>query len=92
MTDVAGIGGSDSISRAQRTTPGARAEPGRSDAERARREGDRVELSPTARELQARDGLREDLVAQVRERIEAGEYDSAQRLDEALDRLIDETT
>jgi negative regulator of flagellin synthesis FlgM len=55
--------------------------------------GDRVEISPAAEAaIQAAEagGIRHDVVNRVRSEIAAGTYETPEKLDAALDRLIDE--
>lgn len=62
-------------------------------ASRVARGEDRVELSDEARYLQKLievPPVREDLVARVRAQIEAGTYDTPDRMNQALDALLDD--
>jgi negative regulator of flagellin synthesis FlgM len=59
----------------------------------ANRGADQLDISPQAEFLsRIRDipDIRADRVAQIREQIEAGVYETANKLDVALDRLLDE--
>jgi len=62
--------------------------PGRG-AEAPRRGPDRVELSGPSRARQA-EGVRGELVVRVREQIERGTYETPERIDGAVDRLLGE--
>lgn len=94
MSDIGPIGGGASASEVSRprldsereSRPGQRAE-----ARPPRRGPDRVEVSSLARELAAQqDPVRQDLIDRVRAEIEAGTYETAERLDGAVDRLLSE--
>ena len=51
---------------------------------------DRLDISPAALEAsQASGDIRSDLVAQLRAEIQGGSYETADKLDVALDRLLD---
>jgi negative regulator of flagellin synthesis FlgM len=55
--------------------------------------GDRVEISPAAEAaIQAAEsgGVRQDLVNSIRAEIAAGTYETPEKLDAALERLLDE--
>jgi negative regulator of flagellin synthesis FlgM len=55
--------------------------------------GDRVEISPAAEAaIRAAEagGIRHDLVSRIRSEIAAGTYETPEKLDAALERLIDE--
>ncbi|TWT87316.1 Anti-sigma-28 factor, FlgM [Pseudobythopirellula maris] len=60
------------------------------------KQADRVEISPEAQaaaaanEAPGADGIRTDLVARLRGEIASGTYETADKLDGALDRLIDQ--
>lgn len=54
------------------------------------REPDRVELSPAARALAERAEIRADLVIRVREEIVRGVYETPERLDGAIDAILNE--
>ena len=54
---------------------------------------DQVEISSEAQMLASMNdtsGIRAERVAEIREQIEAGQYESADKLDAAVDRLLDE--
>lgn len=53
-----------------------------------RRDSDRVEVSREARESAKTDAVRRDLVNRVRGEIEAGTYDTPERVDLAADALL----
>ena len=80
----------------QRTTLGrieANRTTGQPAANRPQRPGDSVELSPVANLLSRLNQLpdvREDLVRGVRDRIDAGTYETPQKVDAAIDRLAEE--
>ena len=74
----------DSVSKSARTT---------SDAATSTRAGDRVELSEQARllsKLKQLPEVREGLVNSVKSQIEAGNYDTAERFDTAINALLDD--
>ncbi|MCO6047812.1 flagellar biosynthesis anti-sigma factor FlgM [Aeoliella sp. ICT_H6.2] len=53
---------------------------------------DQLDLSPAAlaaSESSGSDGIRTDLVAQLRQQIASGTYDTADKLESAVDRLFD---
>jgi len=78
--------------RVEASRPGASDELSRG-VRGAGREGDRVELSARAQWIQRAKELpdvRTDLVQNVRSQIEAGSYDTAEKLETALDQMIDE--
>jgi negative regulator of flagellin synthesis FlgM len=55
--------------------------------------GDRVEISPAAEAaIRAAEagGIRQDLVSRIRAEIAAGTYETPEKLDAALERMIDE--
>jgi len=54
---------------------------------------DQLDISPAARaasESQATDGVRTDLVNRLRSEIASGAYETPEKLDAALDRLLDQ--
>lgn len=60
------------------------------DADASARLADQVEISPEAKNIErliANDVVRDDLIAQVKSRIEAGEYNSFEVLNAAIDEL-----
>ena len=55
--------------------------------------GDQLDISPAAEaaiRAEESDEVRHDLVARIRHQIEQGTYDTPERLERALDRLLDE--
>ena len=55
--------------------------------------GDRLDISPaaeTAAQASEIDGVRQGLVDQIKQQISAGTYETAEKLDLAVDRLLDE--
>ena len=83
-------------SRAARLDAAASAAPGREagGAPPAPRSGDQVEVSVTARlmaRLKAEPDIRADLVERVRGEIAEGKYETPERMDAALDQMIDES-
>ena len=51
---------------------------------------DQLEISAEAQALQTTGGIRSERVAEVREQIAAGRYETAEKLDAAVERLLDE--
>lgn len=89
MSNINGIGSSQNISNIQGAKAAARA-PEAKPAESAR--GDRVELSNVnalLTKLKTND-VRTDKVADIKAQIEAGKYESDDKLDAAIDRLMDD--
>ena len=89
MTDINPVAG------AQRTALESAAKPARqsTDEQAPARTGDRVELSENARllsKLKELPEVREGLVNSVRAQIEAGNYDTPERFDTAINALIDD--
>lgn len=83
------------IARPQHTTLDSIGKPVRtsSDSSTAMRAGDRVELSEQARllsKLKQLPEIREGLVNSVKSQIEAGNYDTAERFDTAVNALLDD--
>lgn len=69
------------------------AQPARPDQARTINPKDELEISPAARMLQQASGetdVRAARVAQIKAAIEADEYETTEKLDAALDRLLDE--
>jgi hypothetical protein len=64
-------------------------QPGR-DASAPRREPDRVELSPAAKARAADGDIRAEVVVRVREAIVRGGYDTPERLNAAVDAMIED--
>jgi negative regulator of flagellin synthesis FlgM len=55
--------------------------------------GDQLSISPAAEaaiQAATNDGIRADLVAKIRAELASGTYETAEKLDVALDRLLDE--
>ena len=89
MTDINPIAGS------QRTALESAAKPARhtTDEQAPARSGDRVELSENARllsKLKELPEIREGLVNSVKAQILAGNYDTPERFDTAINALIDD--
>jgi len=89
MTDI------NPITRPQQTTLDSVSKPTRQsdDSTSAARTGDRVELSDQARllsKLKQLPEVREGLVNSVKAQIEAGNYDTAERFDTAVNALLDD--
>lgn len=85
------------IARPQQTTLDGLAKPSRvsTDTQAPARGGDRVELSNQARllsKLKQLPEIREGLVNSVKSQIEAGNYDTEERFDTALNNLLDDLT
>ena len=62
-------------------------------AERARRGEDRVELSEASRllaRLQGMPEIRQELVDRVRAEIESGSYETPEKIDQAIEAMMDE--
>lgn len=94
MSEIGPIGGGASASGLPRPQldgaerPGVRAEP-----RSTRRGADRVEVSSLARSLSrltSDEPVRQDLIDRVRGEIEAGRYDTPDKVDTAVDRLLTE--
>lgn len=51
---------------------------------------DQLEISAEAKAIQSNTGIRTERVADVREQIAAGRYESADKIDLAVERLLDE--
>jgi len=51
---------------------------------------DRLEISPEAQALQSSGGIRGAKVAEVREQIASGRYETAEKIDAAVERMLDE--
>lgn len=82
----------DSADRIEARDAGVRRPSASGDAA-ATRSSDRVEVSSAARylaELKTLSGVREDVVAGVRESLADGSYDVADRVDAILDRVLDD--
>ncbi|MEQ8316241.1 MAG: hypothetical protein RIE77_10230 [Phycisphaerales bacterium] len=74
---------------AGRPPAGTTEQPGRA-AGAPRRQPDRVDLSPQARAGRDAGEIRADLVIRVREEIVRGVYETSEKLDSAVDALIDD--
>lgn len=93
MTDIAPVTHLSIDQAASITSAGDRSAGGVASGPTTAREADRVEVSPMARFrslLREMPEIREDLVADVRGLIEAGAYETPERLDGAIEALIDE--
>ncbi|MEX2218183.1 MAG: flagellar biosynthesis anti-sigma factor FlgM [Phycisphaerales bacterium] len=91
MSDIAPVSGvpSDRFD----TAPAPGYGPATRSAQPTRRPSDRVELSDRARllsKLNAMPDIRQDLVDRIRREIAEGSYDSAERMDRAIDALTQE--
>ena len=89
MEELTSVSGAASIRRAELVARSAQAGP--EGAARVQREDDRVEVSDMARLMQRlRDTpeIREDLVARIRGEIDAGAYETAEKLSSAIDAMI----
>lgn len=89
MEELTSVSGAASIRRAELVARNAQGTP--EGAPRVQREGDRVEVSDMARLMQRlRDTpeIREDLVARIRAEIDAGTYETAEKLSSAIDAMI----
>lgn len=51
---------------------------------------DQLEISAEAQALQSSGGIRAEKVAEVRQQIAAGRYETAEKIDAAVERLLDE--
>ncbi len=51
---------------------------------------DQLDISAEAKAIQSNTGIRAERVADVREQIAAGRYESAEKIDLAVERLLDE--
>jgi negative regulator of flagellin synthesis FlgM len=93
MTDIAPVGGGVVGRSTAIESSGVRGGVARGIETKAARGADRVEVSRMAsllNQLREMPEIREDLVARVREQIAAGDYDSPERIDGAIDGLISE--
>lgn len=95
MSEIGPIGGGASASGAPRPRQIDPAErPGQQAQPRAARRGeDRVEVSALAQSMSRgnqESPVRQDLIDRVRGEIEAGTYDTPERLDAAIDRILRE--
>jgi negative regulator of flagellin synthesis FlgM len=88
MTPINNVGAAGSINKLQTTAAPARSEPA-ADASRAR---DSVELSGVQGYLAAlkTNDIRADKVAEIKAQIDAGTYETDEKLDIAADRLLDD--
>ena len=91
MSNIHGVGGNSQINKVvsnpiyKQTPPPATSAPGRG--------GDKVELSGMQQMLQslkAGGDVRAEKVAEVKAAIEAGTYENDQKLDAAIDRMLDD--
>ena len=51
---------------------------------------DQLDISPEALAIQNNAGIRTEKVAEIRQEIAAGRYETAEKLDQAVERLLDE--
>lgn len=89
MTNIAPIG-SASLGRVASIDDSTARGSMRGDEAPTRRSGDRAEISEMAsylNKLRALPAVRQDLVDRVRDKIAAGEYDTADKIEQALDEL-----
>jgi negative regulator of flagellin synthesis FlgM len=89
--EVHGPHGVDGVDRVPGVGPGAAAKPPAKSA--GNQPVDQVQISPEARleSLLAKvPEVRQDLIDRVRAEIEAGTYETDERLDTAIDRLLDD--
>lgn len=95
MADISSISGADNgpyrATGIERTAP-ASGDPGRIEPARREREADSVSLSSAARSAAQADTteVRNDLVSRVRAELEDGTYVTTDKLDDAVQSLIDE--
>lgn len=94
MTDISSVSAIQNIGRAEpRSADTDRV--GRTTAPAARRPSDAVELSDRARllsELKTLPEIREDLVATIQAQIESGNYETQEKLEAAVQRMIEDLT
>lgn len=93
MSEIGAIGGGASASGLPRPpqTDGAGRPVGRAEP-RARRGEDRVEVSSLARSMSrlSAEPVRQDLIDRVRAEIEAGTYETPDKIEGAVENLLDE--
>ena len=51
---------------------------------------DQLDISPEAQAIQAGGGIRTEKVAELREQIATGRYETAEKIDVAVERMLDE--
>lgn len=51
---------------------------------------DQLDISPEALAIQNNTGIRTEKVAEIREQIATGRYETAEKIDQAVERLLDE--
>lgn len=51
---------------------------------------DQLDISPEALAIQNNTGIRTEKVAEIRQEIAAGRYETAEKIDQAVERLLDE--
>jgi anti-sigma28 factor (negative regulator of flagellin synthesis) len=89
MPEIPSINPSAGVRPVQATPP----TPAKTQAKATPERGDTVEISPEARLRSVLAGIpdvRADLVARVKAEIQAGTYDTTDKLDKALDSLMDD--
>jgi len=92
MSEVSPIGNVQ-LGRVDAETRVVRDRTGSAAESRSDRESDRVDVSPAAWYLSRLNDLpeiRESLVTRIREQIDSGVYETPERLDAAIEKLIDE--
>ncbi|MEO0632061.1 MAG: flagellar biosynthesis anti-sigma factor FlgM [Planctomycetota bacterium] len=95
MADISSVNNSGNgpyrIGNAERAVP-SQADPGRVESPRREREADSVSFSEAARSASKIDSpeVRDELVARVRAALEGGTYVSDEKLDAAVETMIDE--
>lgn len=94
MSEIGAIGGGASASGMPRPLPDSIGRPGdRAEPRSARRGDDQVEVSSLARQLSrltSDEPVRQDLIDRVRSEIEAGNYETPDKIDAAVDGLLRE--
>ncbi len=94
MSEIGPIGGGASASGVPRPQLEGTGRPGdHADSRSARRGSDRVEVSSLARSMSRQNleqPVRQELIDRVRAEIEAGRYDTPERIDAAVNRLLHE--
>jgi anti-sigma28 factor (negative regulator of flagellin synthesis) len=92
MSEIGTIGGGASAAGLPRPLREGETRPGdRAETRSAPRGADRVEVSSLARELaRAQEPVRQELIDRVRAEIEAGTYESPEKLDAAVRKLLGE--
>jgi len=92
MSDISPVGG-EGIARVRAPGRTEHTEPGRAAHAKTARGEDQVEVSPLAqylRRLQELPSMRVDVIERVRADIDKGVYETPEKVDAAIDRLIEE--